>query len=679
MKKSVLGTLCVALLFSTVSGFADILDSWHWRNPAPFSDTMQNLCFGNGRFVAVGSGGVIHTSSDGLLWDEGQRPVLFTLNRVIYANGQFVAVGNQGTIVTSTNGVNWSQQTTGTTNDLLAVAYGNGRYVAAGTAGRVAISTDGTAWSLASAGTSDLNWITFGNGLFMLPTPALATAVLVSSTGQIWATQNIPAPITGTNPHQLFQVEFGNGIFLAVIADEIYYQQAFRPTTHLYQSADGTNWIQGGQAISPNFLTFANGLFYDYASQVICATNAINYGWLTAPSDASNAKYMAYGNGRYVLIENNGKCWNSTNAINWTASYSGMRSDVFQIIASGNAYVALESSQPIQLSADGLNFAAINNSPVFAGDMGPFYGIFNAIAFDGTNFVAVGGAGRRLPLGTTFGFVYTSTNATDWIPRTSNTTQPLTAICSGPRWVAVGKNGALISSPTTLAWTLRASGTANHLNSVAFGNGYYVAVGNGGTIISSPDGATWDVQYAGTVSNLACVRYVGGQFYALGEGGIILTSADGSMWSSVASGTTTTLTSIAYGDGRFVICGNGVVLASTNGANWQDISTKVPNVPYASSVAFLNRSFWITGSSGSILQSDSTDGIPRLSGTALAGGGGFRLKIPLNVPPQYRIQVSTNFVSWQDVVCLTNGLPPACWDDTNALKSPLGFYRIAVP
>ena len=85
--------LCFLPVFA-VSAYADILDSWHWRNPAPFSDTMQSICFGDGKFVAVGSGGVIHTSSDGQLWDDGQRPVLFTLNKVIYANDQFVAVGN---------------------------------------------------------------------------------------------------------------------------------------------------------------------------------------------------------------------------------------------------------------------------------------------------------------------------------------------------------------------------------------------------------------------------------------------------------------------------------------------------------------------------------------------------------------------------------------------------------
>src|SRR5690349_20822991 len=120
--------LMVFLLVDLVH--ADILDAWHWRNPTPFIDTMQSVCFGNGIFVAVGNGGLSHTSSDGTSWDDGQRTVGSTLNRVIYVNNLFVAVGNGGAIVTSTNGITWSPRTSGTTADLLSATYGIGRFVA---------------------------------------------------------------------------------------------------------------------------------------------------------------------------------------------------------------------------------------------------------------------------------------------------------------------------------------------------------------------------------------------------------------------------------------------------------------------------------------------------------------------------------------------------------------------
>src|SRR4051812_16089492 len=105
---------------------ADIVDHWRWRNPNPFGDTMESICFGNGKFVAVGDGGIIHTSADGRLWDDGQRPVPKTLNRVFCVNGIFIAVGKSGTILTSADGVAWTQQTSGTTDELGSLAFGNG-------------------------------------------------------------------------------------------------------------------------------------------------------------------------------------------------------------------------------------------------------------------------------------------------------------------------------------------------------------------------------------------------------------------------------------------------------------------------------------------------------------------------------------------------------------------------
>src|SRR5262245_9841281 len=100
LKSVFLGLLGLSSSVITSTG-ADMLDAWHWRNPSPFADTMQSICFGNGKFVAVGEGGVIHWSTDGIGWDDGQRFLPVTLNRVFFGNGQFVAVGDAGAIFTS--------------------------------------------------------------------------------------------------------------------------------------------------------------------------------------------------------------------------------------------------------------------------------------------------------------------------------------------------------------------------------------------------------------------------------------------------------------------------------------------------------------------------------------------------------------------------------------------------
>jgi hypothetical protein len=58
---------------------------------------------------------------------------------VTYGNGLFVAVGTGGTILTSPDGVNWTVQASGG-NHLHSVTYGNGTFVAVGEGGTILTS-----------------------------------------------------------------------------------------------------------------------------------------------------------------------------------------------------------------------------------------------------------------------------------------------------------------------------------------------------------------------------------------------------------------------------------------------------------------------------------------------------------------------------------------------------------
>jgi hypothetical protein len=63
-----------------------------------------------------------------------------SLEGVAYGNGLFVAVGDGGTILTSRDGVSWTRRTSGTSNQLEGVAYGNGTFVAVGWYGTILTS-----------------------------------------------------------------------------------------------------------------------------------------------------------------------------------------------------------------------------------------------------------------------------------------------------------------------------------------------------------------------------------------------------------------------------------------------------------------------------------------------------------------------------------------------------------
>jgi hypothetical protein len=648
---------------------------------------MESVAFGAGRFVAVGDGGLIHVSSDGASWSAGQRPVSLTLNQVIYVNARFIAVGNSGAIVTSPDGLTWTPQISGATNNLLAITFGNGHYIACGAAGQLAISADGTNWTTGTNGAIDLGWITFGNGVFV--TAASGMNLSVSPDGQNWATAPLPPSPANDWPHSVHQAAYGNGMFIAVATDETGgFNSA--PAAYFYHSTDGTNWTKGSMidfgpdlTYAHRLLIFLNGMFHEMAELVVSSdaqgicpisrtTDGNSYTTVYAPTNTSNTHSITYGNGRYLLVEDTGAIWFSTDEINWTAAYGGFRGNLTDIIQGNNNLVVASDSLPLLVSSDGLNFTSVNTPG----------GLLVAAAFDGTNYVAVGGVGS-VHFGS--GAVYTSTNSTDWTQRTSNAGQKLFSVCHGSsHWVAVGTAGTVISSGNTLAWTLRSSGTANNLYGVAFGNSLFVAVGDGGTVITSSDGATWDVQFSGTTSALNGVAFLNGQFFAVGADGTILTSADGMSWTGEDSGTAETLSSITYGYGGYLASGPDIpvcYLASSNGVDWQNINDKIPTGNFGNAVAYLNNSFWIAGQNGLLLQSDTADGIPRLTGSAIPGNGGIQLKINILPPATYRIQFRSNLLSdsWHDLMTCTNSISSDTWTDTNASSLPMGFYRVASP
>jgi hypothetical protein len=74
--------------------------------------------------VAVGSGGTIYRSTNGLSWAQKVSGTTDQFNSVAWspALGLFIAVGQGGTVRTSPTGETWSSPVSGTISFLLSVA-----------------------------------------------------------------------------------------------------------------------------------------------------------------------------------------------------------------------------------------------------------------------------------------------------------------------------------------------------------------------------------------------------------------------------------------------------------------------------------------------------------------------------------------------------------------------------
>jgi len=111
----------------------------------------------------------------------------------------------------------------------------------------------------------------------------------------------------------------------------------------------------------------------------------------------------------------------------------------------------------------------------------------------------------------------------------------------GDRYIAVGNNGAIITSNNDGSlWMLQDAGAAlanTSLNAVAYDTVRIVVVGTNGTILTSIDGVTWEVQAQPVNNDLNDITWDGNQFVIVGSNDTILTSDDGLAWTSHNPGT----------------------------------------------------------------------------------------------------------------------------------------------
>ena len=146
-------------------------------------NAIYGLAYGDSKFIAVGNGGRVTSTTNGTTWGwvVDNLGGLGTLNAVIYGGGKWVAVSNDGRIAYATGDpaipANWTALTAEKSRfgsaGILSIAYGNGKFVAVGHNGKMATSPDGIEWTAIPAGTDNgqsrfsdqesINAVTYGS------------------------------------------------------------------------------------------------------------------------------------------------------------------------------------------------------------------------------------------------------------------------------------------------------------------------------------------------------------------------------------------------------------------------------------------------------------------------------------------------------------------------------------
>jgi len=241
------GFVCLPELGATPFGH-----KWTYSAIDASSADFYDVSYGQGLFVAVGTGGAIYSSSDAVTWTVRTPPNTPNYTDIAFANGVFVVVGattasGNPPIARSTDGINWSTPTTSPASTMTGVSYGNGVWVAVGNQRSYVSMDNGVNWTTSSV-ISNLQFaqgLSFGNGVFTAVT-ALGT-IVYSYDGLTWTVSNILYSSSA-----FIDVAFGNQTFVTLAGDGT-----------VYTSSDGISWTKrrNGDSRTWKTITFGNGMF----------------------------------------------------------------------------------------------------------------------------------------------------------------------------------------------------------------------------------------------------------------------------------------------------------------------------------------------------------------------------------------------------------------------------------
>ena len=274
--------------------YSDDGETWTDVSDSKFGvSAIYAIAYGNGMFVAGGDTGTMATSTDGATWTavtytsstfwryfdtSSSTGKTASIYAIAYGNGKFVAVGSGGQMAYSTDGATWTAITGmnspfGTDISIYGIAYGGGTFVAVGTSGKMATSSDGVTWTAISGANStfsvtQINAIAYGSagnagGKFV----AVGNygRMATSTNGASWTSVSSTNSTFGSasNQSNIYGIAYGNGMF---VAGGEYGKMAY--------STDGATWTAVSVSTFPN----------NYSGDI----NAIVYG---------NNKFVAVGSG----------------------------------------------------------------------------------------------------------------------------------------------------------------------------------------------------------------------------------------------------------------------------------------------------------------------------------------------------------------------------------------------
>ncbi|MCC6231289.1 MAG: hypothetical protein IT580_01515 [Verrucomicrobiales bacterium] len=571
--------------------------------PANLSRLYSITRFRNEKVVAVGAGGFIAQSLDGITWEairgsasgriealtqtpggwwltsyatcdlcridrwqlDRNDPVVFhqvggdpleviapsATPDIVHAaelHGRWVAIGKASNTWVSDDGKSWTPGGTIPGAILRNVAAGDGRFVAVGQlgpSGIVASSANGMHWNVeAHQEGGALHHIVFGNERFVAAGDHGAR--LTSAHGGPWVSSGNPWTFAVNG------LAYGNGRFVAVVDFSVYF------------SLDGLEWRKPSQAPggAANTASFGGGRFLTVGmgNSIAFSENGDRWSSVRPPGPNTYWSSAAWTGTQFLIGGDDGMlAWSGTNEVRSPAWLDQPR-DVGAIAGS-----------PVTLYA-----AVVESGPTT-------YQWYK----DGTP--VSGATANRLHLPR----VTLDLAGTYWLLASN----PVGSIRSDPVTLSVA-----MERPTDRWEILRNPTTSLLLDRCASSPERFVATTADGGLAVSTNGYVWSALPSPTTNRLTQIRYLHNRFLVLGENGFAAVSDDGLAWTPFDLPTQATLRDVVHGNNRWVFVGDeATILTSTDLAIWQTRRTWLSS--RLMGVCWTGKAFYAAGDFGTILSS----------------------------------------------------------------------------
>jgi hypothetical protein len=515
--------LCFCILALSAPA-EDVL--WEWVTPTPQGHDLFAAATGNGVTVAVGRGGAVVTSADGVRWRTTNTGSGYALWDVAWGNGVFVAVGGElgfefspglGVILTSADGFNWVESHREDFLTLEAVEWTGSRFVAVGVGSRVLLSDGGMAWSEVHLEGSEFIWDLAWNGTLLVAIGGYGyfggpAFVFTSETGEVWS-----------------QSEIGR--------DDV-----------------------------PSSIAAAGGRFVAVGSERDALVSDDGLTWTAAPYEAQSKLRHVVGDGGRFLATGYGVVGTSLDGFVWSIEDLSTSSSVNGLAWDGADYLGVGDDGFMMSSAEGSRWTQLSeNAFEYSGTWE-----IDELAIGGSTIVGVGAGIVRSRRGVDW----------EWHPAPGDVGL-VSVIWTGSEFWAVGEFG-IINGVDGLSWNQALLDYDIRLNDIVWNGSLFVAVGwnpSSGDgrklVLTSPDGTDWSYQWFDQEEHLLTVGWTGSRFVASGTGAYDLTSADGTDWVRLPKAEDLKVADMAWNGTRLVAVGGnwgdeegGVIRSTEDGVHW---------------------------------------------------------------------------------------------------------------